>query len=319
MLGGTTKAIINHHTYPLSWTVFWSTLHIFIVFSNVYERCISLRYLVIWASYQIRKIASCACAGNAGNVLPRHRGLAIPTCITARACNDSAIEIRHDTRCWAPYFALDMTGMTRHHCILTCRIHRDCQFLNYQLKEGRCQLASVCVVLYRVTGVAAVLFGKLEQPNECVNWIPATEFGNSRGFHCNQGTGYVARLITEKYIIIGRIQYPTFKGAYYNGSGAPTVVETTDLDGINFFKCVPGCRCSWNSYRVTSPMPSINVQGDWVYINDGVLAPLCVACADTNSQRKSGYYNSITKKTYYVDDNIVNITSNIRLLYARYL
>ena len=26
-----------------------------------------------WASYQIRKIAGCACAGNAGNVFPRHR------------------------------------------------------------------------------------------------------------------------------------------------------------------------------------------------------------------------------------------------------
>ena len=28
---------------------------------------------VPWASYQIRKIACCACAGNAGNVFPRHR------------------------------------------------------------------------------------------------------------------------------------------------------------------------------------------------------------------------------------------------------
>ena len=26
-----------------------------------------------WASYQIRKIAGCACAGNAGNVFPSHR------------------------------------------------------------------------------------------------------------------------------------------------------------------------------------------------------------------------------------------------------
>ena len=30
-------------------------------------------YLMPWASYQIRKIAGCACAGNAGNVFPRHR------------------------------------------------------------------------------------------------------------------------------------------------------------------------------------------------------------------------------------------------------
>ena len=45
---------------------------------------------VTWASYQIRKIAGCACAGNAGNVSPaaefkgKHE-LAIPACITTRA------------------------------------------------------------------------------------------------------------------------------------------------------------------------------------------------------------------------------------------
>ena len=43
-----------------------------------------------WASYQIRKIAGCACTGNAGNVFPatnfnRNRLLMIPACITARA------------------------------------------------------------------------------------------------------------------------------------------------------------------------------------------------------------------------------------------
>ena len=38
-----------------------------------------------WTSYQIRKIAGCACTGNAGNVSPGHRRLAIPTCITVRA------------------------------------------------------------------------------------------------------------------------------------------------------------------------------------------------------------------------------------------
>ena len=31
------------------------------------------RGIVIWASYQIRKIAGCACAGNAGNIFPRRR------------------------------------------------------------------------------------------------------------------------------------------------------------------------------------------------------------------------------------------------------
>ena len=50
-----------------------------------------------WASCQIRKIAGCACAGNAGNVSPAadfkgNSQLAIPACITARAsrtCRDA--------------------------------------------------------------------------------------------------------------------------------------------------------------------------------------------------------------------------------------
>ena len=45
-----------------------------------------------WVSYQIRKIGVCACAGNAGNIFPSHRGSANPTCITARAwctCHDA--------------------------------------------------------------------------------------------------------------------------------------------------------------------------------------------------------------------------------------
>ena len=33
----------------------------------------AMRRVTQWVSYQIRKIAGCACAGNAGNVFPRHR------------------------------------------------------------------------------------------------------------------------------------------------------------------------------------------------------------------------------------------------------
>ena len=33
----------------------------------------TLSQLCLWTSYQIRKIAGCACAGNAGNVFPRRR------------------------------------------------------------------------------------------------------------------------------------------------------------------------------------------------------------------------------------------------------
>ena len=49
-------------------------------------------YVGPWASYQIRKIAGCACAGNAENLIPRHRlqrkprvsnpGMYLGTCVT---------------------------------------------------------------------------------------------------------------------------------------------------------------------------------------------------------------------------------------------
>ena len=49
-------------------------------------------FTISWASYQIRKIAGCACAGNAGNVSPRRRfqrkplvsdpGMPHGTCVT---------------------------------------------------------------------------------------------------------------------------------------------------------------------------------------------------------------------------------------------
>ena len=50
------------------------------------------RFYHPWAPCQKRKIEGYACARNAGNFLPRHRELAIPTCITARAwrtCRDA--------------------------------------------------------------------------------------------------------------------------------------------------------------------------------------------------------------------------------------
>ena len=37
------------------------------------DKPLSESMLTQWASYQIRKIAGCACAGNAGNVFPRRR------------------------------------------------------------------------------------------------------------------------------------------------------------------------------------------------------------------------------------------------------
>ena len=58
---------------------------------------ITCRNTCPWVSYQIRKIAGCACTGNAGNVFPAidfkgNRKLAIPACITERAsrtCRDA--------------------------------------------------------------------------------------------------------------------------------------------------------------------------------------------------------------------------------------
>ena len=46
------------------------------IFFIEYDECVCLDIIKdksSWASYQIRKIAGCACAGNAGNVFPRRR------------------------------------------------------------------------------------------------------------------------------------------------------------------------------------------------------------------------------------------------------
>ena len=44
-----------------------------LVSSLYFQPVVSKGLLLQWASYQIRKIAGCACAGNAGNVFPRRR------------------------------------------------------------------------------------------------------------------------------------------------------------------------------------------------------------------------------------------------------
>ena len=54
-----------------------------------HDRRINLRP---WGSCQIHKITGCACDGKTGSVFPATHGLAIPTCITARArrtCRDA--------------------------------------------------------------------------------------------------------------------------------------------------------------------------------------------------------------------------------------
>ena len=135
------------------------------------------------------------------------------TGVGTQQCNDSPVEVQYSRRCWAPHFAFDMTGITYHHCILTCRMIRECQFLSYHFTEGRCQFTSVCVALLKETGVPwveTVLFGKVELLNECANWIPATEHGDNRGLKCNRAMGFVARLNTDKNIILGSILYPNF-------------------------------------------------------------------------------------------------------------
>ena len=192
-------------------------------------------------------------------------------------------------------------------------MRKDCQSLNYQFREGRCQLASVCVALHRVIGAEVVLFGKVELLNECANWIPAIEFGNYKSRWCY--TDCVARLITDKYILLGSMLYPNFKGAYYNGSGAPMFIETMDINSIDFLEGVPGCQLSWHGPRNFPNFWGLAIPGGFLYMDDVVLATLYV----TNEDGKIGYYNSVTKKVCHVNDDIVNVTSRIYLLLARYV
>ena len=73
------KSISDGHTQASTTSTRWCKAFV----------CFQLNFLS-WASYQICKIAGCACVGNAGNVFPAtafkgNHGLAIPACITARA------------------------------------------------------------------------------------------------------------------------------------------------------------------------------------------------------------------------------------------
>ena len=85
-----------------------------------------------------------------------------------------------------------------------------------------------------MTGIEAVLFGKVQLLNECANWIPPTEYGKDKP--CKGKSSCFARFIADKYILLGSMVYPNFKGVYYNGSGAPMIVETTDINSIDFLQ-----------------------------------------------------------------------------------
>ena len=53
--------------------------HSFYQWDDVYALAISTGKFCVWASYQIRKIVGCSCAGNAGNVFP---AMYHDTCVT---------------------------------------------------------------------------------------------------------------------------------------------------------------------------------------------------------------------------------------------
>ena len=73
----------NHRKRLMCLMIFMNTGSCFhclaLCLSNCWKSFLAIiKFLIIqllfaWASYQIRKIAGCACAGNAGNVFPRRR------------------------------------------------------------------------------------------------------------------------------------------------------------------------------------------------------------------------------------------------------
>ena len=61
------------HKFMLCLLIFGFWFCIYTCHKPLWRPMIWIDMLVPWASYQIRKIAGCACAGNAGNVFPRRR------------------------------------------------------------------------------------------------------------------------------------------------------------------------------------------------------------------------------------------------------
>ena len=95
--------LLCHFLCPLVKNVWW--WHCL----KMYVQHLSMKAILPWASYQIRNIAGCTCAGNAGNVFPAtnfkgNHSIAIPACITARvsctcrdACRDRLTAVARKT------------------------------------------------------------------------------------------------------------------------------------------------------------------------------------------------------------------------------
>ena len=107
--------------------LYWYKLTCFTKWQNHYiDSCMrgtTTHWCPQWASYQIRNIAGCACAGNAGNVFPRRRfqrkplvsdpGMHHGTCVThvpwcmsgSLACSERGKRSRHSRRMRTRNFA----------------------------------------------------------------------------------------------------------------------------------------------------------------------------------------------------------------------
>ena len=63
--------VLKRNNRSINYLILIDALHGYL--THLQRQQLGLGSEVAWASYQIRKIAGCACAGNAGNVFPRRR------------------------------------------------------------------------------------------------------------------------------------------------------------------------------------------------------------------------------------------------------
>ena len=99
-----TRYVVSHVNSEV-WSIILIRGYIFGMCSYI-ETLLYSGWLLPWASCPIRKITGCACAGNAGNVFPRHRfqrkslvsdpGMYHGTCVTHAPCCMSGSLTRDD-------------------------------------------------------------------------------------------------------------------------------------------------------------------------------------------------------------------------------
>ena len=142
-----------------------------------------------WASYQIRKIAGCARAGNAGNVSPRRRfqrkplvsdpGMHHGTCVThvpwcmsgSLTCGDGENVPSIPGACAPAVLRIWQEA----HCQSSCLLSPKCVAVNYNVSDATCpEISTPCTLAINDPTMEYIMFNKRVH-SQCFTWVVLSE------------------------------------------------------------------------------------------------------------------------------------------------